>query len=300
MNKYFLYFFLFFVQLSYAIGVPAGTEIKNVAHLDYKIDSVSFSAMSNTLVDIVDQKLDMQMSCQESKSVVVAVGEKKRAMSFMLSNTGNGTDSYNFSSIEGESLDFKVDNIQIYLDNGDGVFSSEDNLAVDIDVEADKNVTLFLVSDIPDDADKRSYNGIKAFSTLQGSLVYGESKKLKNFYAVVVNKENVRSDVCAYEVSHLALKLEKTATFSSDALYKGSTIHYKIAVKVIGEGTIDNIVVKDNIPTGTTYIEDSLKLDGITAGDFNGTAIFVALASIVQTTASSDPKHQVTFDVSVQ
>jgi uncharacterized repeat protein (TIGR01451 family) len=300
MNKYLFSFFISIVHFSYAVGVPAGTEIVNVAHLDYQVDSISFAATSNTLVDIVDQKVDMKMVCQESKSVVVGVGEKKRAMSFMLNNTGNGADKYVFSTIEGETLDFKVENAEVYIDNGDGVFSPEDSLATEVDVSADGNVTLFLVSDIPADADKFSYNGIKASSTIQGSLVYGESKKLENFYAVMTTQETAKSDVCAYEVSPLALKLEKTATLSSDKLYSGSTIHYQIAVKVIGEGTIDNIVVKDNIPTGTIYIEDSLKLDGVTAGDFNGTAVSVVLASIVQTTASSDPKHQVTFDVRVQ
>ena len=300
MNKYFLYFLLSVVQFSYAVGVPAGTEIVNVAQLDYKIDSVEFSVTSNRLVDIVDQKVDMQMVCQESKSVVVGVGEKRRAMRFMLNNTGNGKDSYVFSSIEGETLDFSVSNVEIYLDNGDGFFSEEDKLATEIDLSADGNVTLFLVSDIPADADKFSYNGIKASSTIQGSLVYGESKKLDNFYAVMVAHEDARSDVCAYEVSHLALKLEKSATLSSDKVYSGTTIHYKIDVKLIGEGTVEDIVVNDNIPTGTVYIKDSLKLDGLTAGDFNGTAISVALASITQTTASSDSLHQVTFDVRVQ
>ncbi len=300
MSKYILSIFIFIIQVSYAVGVPAGTEIKNVAHLDYTVDEVKFSATSNTLVDIVDQKVDMKMVCQESESVVVGIGEKKRAMSFILNNTGNGKDTYNFSPIEGETLDFTVSNKEIYLDNGDGVFSEEDSLASDVDVQADGNVTLFLVSDIPDDADKFSYNGIKASSTIQGSLVYGDSKKLDNFYAVMATREDAKSDVCAYEVSHLALALEKTATLSSDKVYSGSTIHYKIDVKVIGEGTVKDIVVNDNIPKGTTYIENSLKLDGVTAGDFNGTAVSVVLASITQTKASSDPKHQVTFDVRVQ
>ncbi len=300
MSKYILSFFIFILQISYAIGVPAGTEIINVAHLDYKVGDVEFSATSNTLVDIVDQKIDMKMVCQESEAVIVGIGEEKRAMRFTLNNTGNGKDAYNFSPIEGERLDFLVSHKEIYLDNGDGVFSSTDSLATEVDVPADGNVTLFLVSDIPSDADKFSFNGIKASSTIQGSLVYGESKKLEDFYVVVATEESAKSDVCAYEVSHLAVALEKTATLSSDKVYSGSTIHYKIAVKLIGEGTVENIVVHDNIPTGTTYIEDSLKLDGVTAGDFNGTAVSVALASITQTTASSDPKHQVTFDVRVQ
>ena len=299
MNKYIITFILM-IQSLFSVGITAGTEIKNVAYLSYKVDSVAFSVTSNELIDIVDQKIDMQIVCQESESVIVGVGEQRRAMRFILSNTGNGTDSYVFSSIEGDVLDFKVNNADVYLDNGDGVFSVEDDLATEIDVLADANISLFLVSDIPDDAVDFSENGIKASSTIQGSLAYGESKKLENFYAVVLTEESAKSDVCTYEVSNLAIALEKTATLSSDKLYKGSTIEYKIAVNVIGEGSIENIVVNDNIPTGTVYVDDSLKLDGVTSGDFNGTAVSITLPSVHQIKEDSEPKHHITFDVKVQ
>ena len=301
MNRYYLYFFIMVVHFLDAKGVPAGTEIINVAKLDYHVDGIGFSATSNTLVDIVDQKIDMQMVCQESRAVVVGVAEKKRALSFMLSNTGNGSDRYNFTPIEGEAVGFKVENPEVYLDNGDGVFSvADDVLAKDVELSADANVTLFLVSDIPNDADKVSTNGIKATSIIQGDLAYGESKKLENYYAVMTALEDAKSDLCSYEVSHLALNLEKTATLSSEKLYKGSTIHYKIAVKVVGTGTIEDVLILDKIPEGTIYLPNTLKLDGVKAGDFNGTAISVHFASVVQEKVSSDPKHQITFDVRVQ
>ncbi|CAA6807141.1 MAG: Similarity [uncultured Sulfurovum sp.] len=299
MNKYIITFILM-IQSLFSVGITAGTEIKNIAYLNYNLESVPFSATSNELIDIVDQKIDMQIVCQESEAVIVGVGEQRRAMRFILNNTGNGTDSYVFSSIEGDVLDFKVSNADIYLDNGDGIFSVEDSLATEIDVLSDGNISLFLVSDIPEDASNFSENGIKASSIIQGSLDYGESKKLENFYAVALTEESAKSDVCTYEVSNLAVALEKTAILSSDKLYKGSTIEYKIAVNVIGEGSIDNIVVNDNIPTGTVYVDNSLKLDGVTAGDFNGTAISVVLPSINQLKENSEPKHHITFDVKVQ
>ena len=284
------------LQQLYSVGVSAGVEIKNVAYLDYMVEDVDFSAKSNTLIDIVDQKIDMQVLCQESSSIVVGTGEKRRALRFLLTNRGNAKDSYTFSSIEGEKVDFSVNNAEVYLDNGDGVFSVEDSLATELTVLADGNVTLFLVSDIPIDADKTSSNGIEAHSQVQGSLLYGESKFLENFYALVATPESANS----YEVSNLALLLEKTATLSSEKVYMGTTIEYKIDVKVVGKGTVKNVVIKDDIPTGTTYVAESLKLDGISAGDFNGTSISVSLASITQNIENSDSVHQVTFDVKVQ
>ena len=303
MKSYIVYIFIL-ISLSQnllAIGVSAGTKINNVAYLNYKIGSAEFKSTSNELVDIVDQKIDMKIVCQESDMVTVAAGEERRAMGFMLKNRGNGEDSYLFSAVEGEILDFKVNNAEVYLDNGDGVFSIlEDRLADEIKVPADKNISLFLVSDIPSDATKLSSNGIKASSTIQGNLLYGEFKKLDDFYAVIAAKEDAKLAFCTYEVSPLAIVLEKSATLSSDKVYRGSTIHYKIAVKAIGEGNIENIVVTDTIPNGTVYVEDSLMLDDTAMGDFNGSSISVVLSSITQTKQSSESLHHITFDVRVQ
>ena len=300
MNKYII-IFLLIIQDLFSVGVSAGTEIKNIAYLNYKVDAVAFTATSNELIDIVDQKIDMQMTCNESDVVVVGVGESKRAMAFVLTNSGNGEDTYTFSTVEGNPLDFSVNNAEVYVDNGNGVFSIfEDSLATELSLASDANVSLFLVADIPADASNYSANGIKAQSTLQGSLLYGESKKLNNFYAVMATPEEAKSDFCTYEVSNLALTLEKSATFSSDKAYLGSTIHYKIDVNVLGEGTIEEIVLRDNIPTGTRYVPNSLKLDGVSFGDFNGTAIAVPLNPIIQTQNSNSLVHTVTFDVKIQ
>jgi len=300
MNKFILISILLLEHL-FSAGVPAGTEIKNVAYLQYSVESSDFNTSSNVLVDIVDQKLDMQMSCRESDNVIVGVGEKKRAMNFLLNNTGNGEDTYSFVPLEADNSDFSVENAEVYIDNGDGVFSLvDDSLSTEVSVAADGNVSLFLVSDIPNNATKQSSNGIQAISAIQGDLVYGESKKLTNYYAVVAMGEEAKSDFCTYEVSPLALTLEKSASLSSDKVYKGTTIEYKIDLKVTGRGVLENILVQDEIPKGTRYVPESLKLDGALAGDFNGTAISVALNSITQNSESADPVHSITFDVRVQ
>lgn len=300
MNKYIIIFFLMIQEL-FSLGVRAGTSIKNSASLSYRLGNTAYNSVSNEVVDVVDQKLDMKMVCSESKTVVVGVGEKKRAMSFILSNGGNAEDTYSFSHVEGSTLDFNVKNTEIYLDNGNGLFSmTEDSLTTEVMLNADENVSLFLVADIPDDASDYSSNGIKANSITQGALVYGESKKLNHFYVLVATQEDAKSDFCTYEVSPLSLKLEKTATLSSDKTYHGSTITYKIAVKVIGTGNIDNAVVRDDIPIGTTYVADSLRLDGISAGDFNGSTISMALNPIFQNEPTLDAIHEITFNVKVK
>ncbi len=289
------------IQNVFSIGVSAGTEIKNTAYLNYVLEEVPMQTISNELVDIVDQKLDMTLVCQESTSVMVGVGETKRAMGFLLNNSGNGEDVYVFTHIEGLDNDFSVSSPEVYVDDGDGIFSvSKDTLVTEFTVLPDENVFLFLVSDIPNDAKDFSSNGISSASKKQGSLVYGEFKKLDDFYVVVGTEEKANSALCSYEVPKILIKLAKKATLSSDKLYRGTTIHYEIAVVVEGIGRVENIWVQDLFPEGTIYVQDSLRLDGTLVGDATAKGISVYIPEIVQTKESSEPVHTVSFDVRVQ
>jgi len=292
-----------FVVLStflFAQGVPAGTKIENQAKLEYRLGDNNITVYSNKVIDTVDQKLDMKIVCQEAEEVIVGVSEVKRALTFRLVNSGNGSDNYLFSPLSGAESNFNVLNPEIYLDNGDGIFSlANDKLVEEMNLSADGNATLFFVGDIPDDADKYSDNGIKVASEKQEGLAYGESKQVDDYYALMAVEEESLSDLCRYKVSHLAIELEKTATLSSDALYRGTTIHYKIALRVKGTGVIRNVLVEDLIPEGTEYLPNSLQLNGEEYGDFNGTAISVNVGEITQEVESDEPQHFVTFDVKV-
>jgi len=179
-------------------------------------------------------------------------------------------------------------------------FLVEHTLVKEVTLLADESALLFFVSDIPKDAQKISYNGFKVNSLTQGDLVYGEVKKLKKFYAVVATKKEAQSALCAYEVPSIVLELEKTSTLSSAELYKGSTIHYDIGVKAIGIGSVEDIVIRDDIPKGTAYVEKSLKLDGRIVDGFNGESIAVEIERIEQEKETNKILHHITFDVRVQ
>jgi len=289
------------IQNLFSVGIGAGTEIKNIAYLDYVVDSIPMHSKSNELTDIVDQKLDMNIICQEGSSVIVEPEDRRVVLTFRIANSGNGEDSYSFTTIEDSSSSFSVSNIEVYKDDGDGVFSvGDDTLVENIKLLADETATLFFVSNIPKDAQKISLNGLQVDSLIQGDLVYGEIRKLKEFYAVVATKDESRSAMCAYEVPSIVLELEKTSTLSSAELYKGTTIHYDIALKAIGTGRLENIVIRDEIPTGTTYVKKSLKLDGSFVDGFNGESIAVEIEEIEQEHETSEVLHHVTFDVKVQ
>ena len=302
MTKYILPFFIFTFQFSYAIGVASGTEIRNTAYLNYVLDdNITINVKSNELIDLVDQKLDMKLVCEENDVVMVEAGTT-RAMSFHLQNYGNGEDTYTFTPIKGEKRAFEVDNPAVYLDDGDGVFSlSADTLVTELNVPADGNVSLFFVSDIPPNAKDESSNGILATSQKQGDLGYGEFKKLDNHYVLSAVEEGANQDTCTYKVPTLLLKLEKKATLSSQKLFRGTTIHYELILTAKGRGVARGISIDDVFPEGTVYVENSLRLDGKSVQGASTTGVSVAVEDIEKKieTTEAVPYHHVTFDVRV-
>lgn len=300
-KKLLVIFVLILTVSGWGKGVPAGTQIVNIAQLNYQQGGLDFNTTSNTLVDVVDQVLDLDVVCQSTQNVIVQNGELKRALSFTLENIGNGTDNFTLLP-DTNATSPEVENRLIYLDDGDGVFNSADVQINDINLTADAKVTLFFVSDIPASASwDYSHNGIEVRSTIGGSGIpgkdYNMSNGVSNYYAVDGYKGGVDRDLCTYEMSHLKVVLKKSATLSSHKLYTGTTIHYKIEVTVEGEGTVHNIQIKDVIPSGTTYRENSIKLDGTAVpdgGHFVSNKIIVPVSDM-----SNVDRHIVEFDVKV-
>jgi uncharacterized repeat protein (TIGR01451 family) len=298
MNKYIIIFFLMLQNL-FSIGVVAGTEIKNTAYLNFLVDDIEMEVKSNVLIDLVDQKLDMKIICQENDFVMVEAGTK-RAMSFYLQNYGNGEDTYLFTPLKGEVNDFEVANPSVYIDDGDGIFSmAKDKLVSELKVPADGNISLYFVSDIPLDAKDESLNGILASSQIQGDLLYGESKKVDSYYALVGTQEGANEDYCTYKVPSIILELEKKATLSSEKLFRGTIVHYEIILTAKGVGIANDISIDDIFPEGTVYVKNSLKLDGKTVGEVSDDGFSVFVGDVEQEVESTDPHHRVTFDVRV-
>ncbi len=301
-----LFTFFLLSNILLAKGVPAGTQIVNVAELSYRVGTSDFNATSNTLVDVVDQVLDLEINCQDTSNVIVQDGESQRALTFRLSNIGNGTDKFALTHETNATSNFTVNNPLIYIDsNGNGLFDSAiDQQINDINLSADADATLFFVSDMPNGnfaSGSLSANGIEARSTIGGSGAPGTAIDLGSYFAVDGIRGGVDSDLCVYEMSTIEVVLEKSATLSSDKLFTGTVIHYKIVVKLAGEGTANRIVLKDTVPSGTTYVANSLKLDSSSlsdAGHITGMVIEVPVGDMTQTTAVK-PICIVEFDVKV-
>ena len=293
---------LLFGSPLFAIGTPAGTVITNVAQLTYVMNATRHTIVSNTLTDIVDQILEPVLVCNESGVVGVVQGQNNAAMRFVLTNAGNGTDTLLLTA-ENNGTTFHVSAPRIYKDNGNNYFEPDkDTLVTQVTLQADENVTLFFVSDIPSEYNisKESY-GIEAKSKLGGSGIPGKAYPHGAYFVVDGYKGGKARDFCTYQRNTIRLHLQKSADVSSRKLYNGSKIHYTIRATLDGYGTINDIIITDTIPKHTEYVPGSLLLDGKRLSD---NAVKNGVLSVpigtMQKTTTLDPVHTVEFDVKVR
>jgi uncharacterized repeat protein (TIGR01451 family) len=257
----------------YAKGTTAGDTITNIATVDYSLANNRVTLQSNSDSFVVDRVVDIKLSWQDNSNVVVASGERDRVLTFIVSNLGNDKDSVSLEHISSGTNSFnpKPTNVRIYIDsNGDGVFNSSDKELSELSLNADENATLFIVSDIKEGnytANSKDDEGIKATS----KSVATSSKDRENSVDTVIRNKSAQ-DYGTYVIRDYYLQSTKSATVDSkdNKTHTGSIITYKITLKIGGDNSnkeISKIKLKDAIPSGTTYIDGSLKLNGVSLSD---------------------------------
>jgi len=143
-------------QTALALGTGAGVDISNTATVDYVMGGSPASINSNTITFRVDEKLDVNVAWQDGANVFVNTPDNNQVLSYLLTNTGNGNDSYTLSiqnTLGGDQFDPVP--VDIYLDaNANGIFESGiDTLYIpgsnDPVLAADASLAVFVRNNIP-------------------------------------------------------------------------------------------------------------------------------------------------------
>jgi uncharacterized repeat protein (TIGR01451 family) len=308
-----LFAFLLLSINANAKGVEAGTDITNIATLEYQIDGTTHNVVSNSVVDRVDQLIDVNVVWQDTAPILVESGEGGRILTYKLTNTGNGKDTFTLNYISEPTSDFSINNPRIYIDsNNNGIYDGGDLLASDIALDSDGSSVLFLVSDIPATTlndGSQSKNTIEAISKTGGSGATGTVHIGAGISGVdaVDSFNGGRSKVTGiYEINSVNVKLIKSTSTNTSDIFTGTIITYTILVKLEGIGSVDTLVVSDTIPPGTSYIAGSLKLDGASLSDtsdsdigsFISNEILVNLGNVSQSSTVQYSKS-ITFQVRI-
>ena len=304
-------------QSVWAVGTTAGTDITNAATADYFVGATPLTATSNTTTTTVDELLNVIVIGQDAgNQVTVGPGDTSQVLTFQITNTGNGTDSYSLTVTNQVGNDFDATPIAIYLDDGDGIFNATDTLldgSNDPVMNTDDVITVFVVADIPlgpldgDIADIDLTVDSNTATGAPGTGISGAGDAGTD--AVVGASGGTDTATESYVISNVIVSLLKSASivdpFGGTDPVTGATITYSIDVTVTGGGTASAVVISDPIPLDTTYVSSSMALDAgpltdavdaLDGADFGVTAPNTITIDMGDLTAGT---QTITFDVTI-
>jgi uncharacterized repeat protein (TIGR01451 family) len=290
-----------------AAGTPACREIENQASASWTIGATTFNGTSNTVTTTVAEILNVITTWQDANPVVVNSGGTSQVLTFLVTNTGNGTDSYTLTptpNLGGDAFDPAFVSLVLDTNGNDTYDVGLDQPYVagvnDPVLAADSSVVVFALSDIPaglNDGDTGDFQLAATSNTgsgTPGTVIAGAGECGNN--AVVGASGGESADVGTYIKSGVLVAVTKSADiddpFGGDEPVPGATITYTIQVAVSGSGTANGLDIVDPIPANTTYLAGSLTLDAaglsdaldLDPGDVGGTTadtVTVMLGDVV-------------------
>jgi len=305
-----------------AVGTAVGTVIENTAVVEYDLAGTPLSIQSNTTTLAVAERINVTVTLQ-SPQTPVAPGDTSRALLFTVTNTGNGTETFQLaidSLIAGDDFDPDPAIPAIYFDtDGSGDFNSGDQPYTpgsnDPDLLADESINVFLVNDIPTGL----ANGLTGRSELTatsatgigtpGTVFAGQGDGGVN--AVIGSTGGEAEDTGEYLVSDVQVSVVKSQLvndpFGGNEPVPGATLTYSIVVTVNSPGVAVASTVRDAIPTFTSYVPNSITLDSVAISDLVDTdegefdtsgvpSVVVRLGDLTQAAGARTIEFQVVID----
>jgi uncharacterized repeat protein (TIGR01451 family) len=292
-----------------AKGTLSGTSVANQADIAYTVGGIANSTTSNADTFVVDRVVDLLVVWEDAAAVEVGAGDVDRALTFRLTNQGNGADTFSLSHEHNATSDFTPQNIKIFRDaNGNGHFDAGVDLQItDINLTADANATLFLVGDIPDN--NSTTPGKQAHEAIRATSDSVATPGADNPAAVdVVIRKQTDIDEGTLVIRNFWFAAVKSAVLHSEdnLTHTGSRITYTIDTYIDGNATgrtITGVDVIDPIPAGAQYLSGTLKLEGVALsdavdgdkGDANTTVVHVFVGTL-----NGTAHQRISFDVQVQ
>ena len=256
-----------------AAGVSAGTLIESTATATYTSGTYDGSITSNTVTVRVDEVLDVTVTAQPTAAVIAG---DPVALAYSITNTGNGPEAFNLlvdTALAGNDFDATVDGL--FLDsNGNGAFDVGIDQALATGaatplIAADTSLTVFALVRLPAQASDGQTSQVR----LTASAVTGTGAPGDVFAGqgagggdAVVGASGGDASANASLIASLAsVTLSKTAAvadpFGGNQPVPGATVTYTLTAVVAGTGQVQNLLIENAIPMGTTYQAGSLKLD---------------------------------------
>ena len=230
-------------SIAYAAGTPAGTAISNYATGEYhdangnKLPNVT----SNTVTTIVTQVAGVDISPESTSTNIVLYGTVTATLT--LTNTGNGTDSFDLSKVSVETGNGE-NTVEIYHDaNANGVVDAGEEVVSEItDLAADATFDLVVkITNVNGD------DGSYCTTTITGTSQYDSG---------VSDASNIVSTISTSVI-------DVTMSVDNQNPKPGDIVTYTIYGENNGSSNALNLVVTSLIPENTTYVPGSMTLMGV-------------------------------------
>jgi uncharacterized repeat protein (TIGR01451 family) len=274
---------LLLLQHAVAAGTAVGTIIENTATVDFVFVNSPETVVSNTITFLVAERIEVVVTPQ-SGQVVVLVNDIARSLLFAVTNTGNGTETFQLainSIVAGDDFD-PIPTLpdSIFFDtDGSGDFSTGDVAYVpgsnDPVLLADESIGVLLVNDIPGGLTDGELGRSELAATsatgsgLPGTVFAGLGDGGTD--AVIGTSGGEAIEFGEYLVENMTINVVKTQAVMDPSggteAIPGATITYTITVEVISTGTATLSSVVDLIPTWSTFAPNSITLNGLTISD---------------------------------
>lgn len=300
-----------------AAGTPAGTSIDNFATATWDAAGTTQSVTSNTVKLRVDEILGVVVTSSDPGPVAAANGDVAKALTFQVTNAGNGPEAFvlsSLSAIGGDDFDPTVSGIVIDSNGNGALDPGVDSLYVpganDPVLAPDASVTVFLLSTMP----AAAANGARGTGRLTATALTGSGVAGTLFAGLgqgggdaIVGATTARAQADGvYALASVSVAFVKSATvldpFGGSRAVPGSVISYSLASALTGSGAISNLKLADAVPAGTTYQAGSLTLNGsvLTDGaDADGGAFAANAVSVTVPNATAGSTYIVIFKVKI-
>lgn len=296
--------FIAYPCLGWAAGTPAGTLIANTATLNYVLNGAPQAPLSSTTAQfLVDEIIQPTLTCQSVPTVAVSTPSVNNVLTFVLTNSGNGTESFSLARTNGGATllpaRYLPKNSVLYdpLNSATGAIFLESNAIPGFQAGADvayipgtndPNLVagaaqiLYVLSDTPVVANgalgdvlltATSRTAGAAGSPYATRLVGVGDNLGKGVSSALVGTPLAQAAATGtYSASGLGLLMNKVVLTRLDPmggtlLMPGSVMTYQITVTLSGVGTATGLVVADPLPAELTYVPASITVGGIAQTD---------------------------------
>ena len=301
---------------AFAEGVTAGTLIENTATATYDDGDGPKTVDSNTVTLRVDELVDVTVTSLDPGPVTAIPGEA--ILTFEITNPGNGPEAYQLTAnpaVAGNDFDTVVDSIAVDT-NGNGTYDpGVDEILTapetTAELQPDEALTVFLIVTVPAGVNDTQESDVEltveaATGTgAPGTVFAGQG--VDGGDAIVGTTGATASAMGSLIAGITTVDLTKAASivdpFGGTSAVPGSVVTFTITANVAGSGSVDDLIVADAIPDGTTYAAGTLALDGAplsdAGGDDAGEASDASGISVDLGTVAGGSSHAITFNVTI-